>query len=221
MLRVPKWREHAPTLNQIAREIISKEGGDPEAAGLPEMTGDQVQAHGVLCLRHVPEFLPYFLDKDWMLLQARAPASFYISDNPITLFNTKDFGFYGNLGLTCLGIEIYLPLSSRLTLAMLCPSHRAERETLLAKVPSGIEFTPRQEEAVSECTRFLTTGTTGTPFGMSHANVDRLNDLQVRFSARYVYSAEANFDLVRTMLHGYPQLKVGMRMQPANHSTKG
>jgi hypothetical protein len=45
-------------------------------------------------------------------MHARAPDSLYISDNPITLFNQKNFGFYGNLGLRCPGIEIYLPLSS-------------------------------------------------------------------------------------------------------------
>jgi hypothetical protein len=213
MLRVPKWREHSQSINHIAREVVIESGGDPEAAGISELTEDQVRAHGVLWLRHVPEFLPYFLDKDWVLLQARAPASLYISDNPITLFNAKDFGFYGNLGLTCLGIEIYLPLSSRLTLAMLCPSHRAEREAILAKVPSGVKLTPRQQEAVSDSTRFLSAGTSGMPFAISPANVDRLNDLQVRYSARFVYSAEANFDLVRTMLHDHPELNIGLRMQ--------
>jgi len=96
---------------------------------------------------------------------------------------------------------------------MLCPSHRAEREALLAKVPSGVKLTPRLQEAVSDSTRFLSAGTSGTPFAMSHANVDRLNDLQVRYSARFVYSAEANFDLVRTMLHDHPELRAGMRMQ--------
>jgi Protein of unknown function (DUF4238) len=90
-----------------------------------------------------------------MLLRARAPESLYISDNPITLFNSKDFGFRGNLGLACFGIEIYLPLSSHLTLAIFCPSHRVEREVLLAKVPPGAKLTPGQRAEVLHAKRFV------------------------------------------------------------------
>jgi hypothetical protein len=161
----------------------------------------------------MPEFMPYFMDKDWVLMHARAPDSLYISDNPITLFNQKNFGFYGNLGLRCLGIEIYLPLSSKLTLAMLCPTHRTERERILARVPPGAKLTERQRDAIAHARRFVNACTSGVPVSLVNANVVRLNSLQVRTSARYIYSADGNFDLVRMMLTDHPELKIGARVQ--------
>jgi hypothetical protein len=211
MMRVPMWREHARTLTQLVREHVGETNAD--AMGLEEMTEEEVQAHGVLWLRRMPEFVPHFLDKEWMLLRASAPDTLYISDNPITLYNAKDFGPYGNLGLACTGIEIYLPLSSKLTLAMLCPSHLAERESLLAKVPSGVKLTPEQRQAIAHATGFLNACRSGAPFPISHENVVRLNSLQVRTSTRFVYSAAASFDLVQTMIKDHPELKVGARMQ--------
>ena len=88
--------------------------------------------------------------------------------------------FYYNLGLRCLGIEIYLPLSSRLILAMLCPSHRAEREAILARVPPGAKLTERQRDAIAHARRFLSAGASGTPLPLVNANVVHLNSLQVR-----------------------------------------
>lgn len=60
------------------------------------------------------EFVPHFLDKDWVLLRGSRANPFYISDNPVALQNMRDSGPRGNLGLGVPGIEIYLPLSSTL-----------------------------------------------------------------------------------------------------------
>ncbi|EEJ8233442.1 DUF4238 domain-containing protein, partial [Salmonella enterica subsp. enterica serovar Albany] len=56
------------------------------------------------------------LKKDWYLLETRPERPFYVSDNPVVLKNSNDFGPYGNLGLAVSGIQIYLPLSSTLML---------------------------------------------------------------------------------------------------------
>nr|QHV89633.1 hypothetical protein PGJFMKIC_00067 [Escherichia coli] len=66
------------------------------------------------------------LKKDWYLLETRPERPFYVSDNPVVLKNSNDFGPYGNLGLAVRGIQIYLPLSSTLMLAMYCPSIREQ-----------------------------------------------------------------------------------------------
>ncbi len=63
------------------------------------------------------------LKKDWYLLETRPERPFYVSDNPVVLKNSNDFGPYGNLGLVVRGIQIYLPLSSTLMLGHVLPLH--------------------------------------------------------------------------------------------------
>nr|QWP89203.1 hypothetical protein IHCLGBEB_00006 [Escherichia coli] len=80
--------------------------------------------------------------KDWYL-ETRPERPFTcIGDNPVVLKNSNDFGPYGNLGLAVRGIQIYLPLSSTLMLAMYCPSIREQMvrqkqhlQHLLARAP--------------------------------------------------------------------------------------
>ncbi|VAQ96851.1 Uncharacterised protein [Klebsiella pneumoniae] len=66
--------------------------------------------------------IDHYLNKDWYLFETTADHPFYVSDNPVVLQNSNDFAPYGNLGLAVRGIEIYLPLSSTLMLALYCPS---------------------------------------------------------------------------------------------------
>lgn len=66
------------------------------------------------------------LQKDWYLYETDDEHPFYISDNPVTFYNSNNFGHYGNIGFGVKGIQIHLPLSSTLTLAMLCPSIRED-----------------------------------------------------------------------------------------------
>jgi hypothetical protein len=62
MLRVPMWREQARTVNQALRKAVGEQRAD--AMGLEEATDEQLRTHGVLWLRDMPEFMPYFIDKD-------------------------------------------------------------------------------------------------------------------------------------------------------------
>ena len=71
--------------------------------------------------------IKHLLSKAWYLLETRPEHPFYVSDNPVVLENRNDFGVYGNIGLAVPGIQIYLPLSSTLMLAMYCPSIREQK----------------------------------------------------------------------------------------------
>ncbi|HCN5775217.1 TPA: DUF4238 domain-containing protein, partial [Escherichia coli] len=42
--------------------------------------------------------IDHLLKKDWYLLETRPESPFYVSDNPVVLKNSNDFGPYGNLG---------------------------------------------------------------------------------------------------------------------------
>ncbi|MDV5280161.1 DUF4238 domain-containing protein [Leclercia adecarboxylata] len=57
--------------------------------------------------------IEHLLKKDWYLLETSPERPFYVSDNPVVLKNSNDFGPYGNLGLAVRGIQIYLPCHRR------------------------------------------------------------------------------------------------------------
>jgi len=60
-----------------------------------------------------------FREKDMLLLEATGESRFWISDNPVVMYNTLP---YGHVGLSAPGIEIYLPISPRRALGFQCPS---------------------------------------------------------------------------------------------------
>ena len=52
----------------------------------------------------------------------------------------------------------------------------------------------------------------GVPLLQDRDNVLNVNSLQVRYSARYVYSGTDDFSLVRAMLRDHPRLRTGPRL---------
>ena len=67
------------------------------------------------------ELMPHLLEKAWMLDAPHGDATFIISDNPLVRRNANPPSpYWGNNGIACEGIQIYMPLSSTLTLCLLC-----------------------------------------------------------------------------------------------------
>ena len=65
----------------------------------------------------------YISEKNWHLFETDEENPFLISDHPVVLNNEYNFGLYGNLGLGVKGVQVFLPISSTLLLAMFCPSY--------------------------------------------------------------------------------------------------
>ena len=165
---------------------------------------DRDKIVGIQSILDAKEFVPYFLNKVWVLLETSEKNPFYISDNPITLHNEKKHGLYGNIGLAVKGIEIYLPLSSTHCLALFCPSLMEEftkaRDNLkmldnlppeLAGIVSGIP---------DETRNFLEDLFSGRSVRAIPDNVTMLNSLQVMYSSRFVYCKHGSFELVQQMI---------------------
>lgn len=93
------------------------------------------------------DLLPEFVNKSLILYSTTEDHPFYISDNPVVLFNLNQAPRRSTLGLRTRGIQVYLPISSTLCLGFLCPS---------INLPLGA--------------RFL-----GRPLSLSPANVDHFN----------------------------------------------
>ncbi|EPC4490560.1 DUF4238 domain-containing protein [Serratia liquefaciens] len=156
----------------------------------------------------------HLLAKDWYLFETTPAHPLYVSDNPVVLLNNNDFGPYGNLGLAVRGIQIYLPLSSTLILAMCCPSIRAEKihqkqqiEYLLARAPDLIPAHMRPFEMLVHLRRFADYRL----MPLHPENVMRYNSLQVEYAEQYVFCEQNDFSLVQQMLAKDDRYRTGPR----------
>lgn len=158
--------------------------------------------------------IDHLLDKDWYLLETSPEHPFYVSDNPVVLKNNNDFGPYGNIGLAVPGIQIYLPLSSTLMLAMYCPSIREkmvqDKQHLQQLLARGSHLIPRHMrpldilEHVNRHTDYLL-----MPLTPEH--VTHYNSLQVEYAEQYVFCGENEFSLVERMLADDDRYRTGPR----------
>lgn len=161
------------------------------------------------------EFTFHFANKIWLLLETDRETPFLIGDNPLTLQNSIDMGYYGNIGLAVRGIEIYFPLSPIRALALWCPSHResfrkaADNIRFISQIaphvvaahdgdPSGVEQTVIAMD-------------TGRPLQYKPENVVNFNSLQICYAERYVFSCVDDFALAREMIASHPDIRTGPR----------
>ena len=106
-------------------------------------------------LNSVIKLSPYFLNIHWTLSIAGNNDFFHTSDNPITLYNLINHSPYGSLGLAKLGINIYLPISSKITLWMYRPEDYGMIGLFdyLPALPENVIHI--NSELVMQATRFL------------------------------------------------------------------
>lgn len=99
----------------------------------------------------------------------------------------------GNLGLENRGIEVYMPLSPRLSLQIMCP--------LIANV---VLMMPELTEAYARALR------DEEPVNMRPENVEFTNSLQVIWAERFVYAGDRDhLKMPLDMLRTNPELRVG------------
>ena len=153
------------------------------------------------------ECLPYLLDKRMLLYKADAKLPFWISDNPVALANTVNpgDGIRGTLGFTVPGIEVYLPVSSRLTLAFLCPSILEGFEVRCENV-KRLGFIDWRSQ------NFLNGARRGLPVQLSRDETLYQNSLQVANAERFVFSCQNEYSEAANMLKNAPELRSGPRV---------
>jgi len=162
------------------------------------------------------DVITHLMNKDWILYETDKGNPYYISDNPVTLYNDIDMGPYANLGFALKGIQVHLPICTTLTLAFTCPSiaekvlkAKQQAEQLIAmqyilstkfEIPTGvIDYGKAYEN--------------GTPKKQTPDNVRFLNSLQVKFSEQYIYCEKNKFSLAKEMISDDSRYKSGIRMQ--------
>ncbi|ALM54078.1 DUF4238 domain-containing protein [Halomonas huangheensis] len=162
------------------------------------------------------ETVAHLMAKSWVLYETSTHDPFFISDNPVTLYNEVDMGFLGNLGVALKGIQIHLPLSSSLTLALTCPSISEAAINGKRQVKALIAIASPLLQQLNNPLGLIELGNayeSGNPIKQSANNVRFLNSLQVSFSEQYVFCEKDNFALAEEMIGDNKAYKSGLRMQ--------
>lgn len=224
-LRTRRQRDRFVEMDELLDAKLKSMGGKIEdIEGWTPLTEDKLKhRHTSFIVDSIREFTALIGDKHMMLLNVAPGRDFYISDNPVVLYNSEDFGPYGNLGLGVRGIQIYLPLSHDLILACLCPSilNRAveqleknlnEVRSLLFPLVMAGRIT--REEMRAKVATVAETGSRirkwqqkyldGVPDDTDDENTDFYNSLQMSQSRQFVISKHEDFALAERFMADNP-----------------
>lgn len=203
-------------------EKVKAMGADPK--DVEQLEGyddkDQEKDYFINMILEQGKLYPHLLNKAWILFETTEAYPFYISDNPVTMHNDYDMKPYGSLGLKVKGIQVYLPISSTLTLGFLCPSIFEEIVNTRARLsmlgPQTLEnMTPAILEATTKSLKFLHDFENNNICQLQKENVTFMNSLQVIYAEQYVFNKHNDFSLVEEMLespNGENLSAGGMRM---------
>ena len=204
LLRTRRRQNNNLAQNQALRIAIIKVGGNPAKATIDgekfaSLTPEENRLYCMTTLGELAgQLSEQFENKLWVLQKTNIDVPFLIGDSPVALNNIlNQHSFKSTTGLAVPGIEIYLPLSSTLTLGFFCPTIR----TFLRSLQS----TPFADEdflRALDGTHVATLNPDNTKF---------LNWLQIAYAERFVYAREDNFDLVREMIAANSSFRTGLK----------
>jgi hypothetical protein len=217
-VRTRQHREISGDVNKQIADVLREMGADPnKVENFRELTDAEIRDTSIADIPHSAfTLLPHLLDKVWILLAASPDTTFWIGDHPIVLANNINpgDGIRGTLGFAVKGIEVYLPISSELTLGCLCPTIPAMFAAAKARLIS-----PALRE--SRAGEFLEAFTGRTTLELDAENVKYHNSLQVISAERFVYSLHGEFGMAQEMLASNPELTRGPRMELAGRRRAG
>lgn len=226
MLRVRAYRDWIADASTQLSDHLAKFGMDPADIDelKPQSEDEMKQSHLSAIRDSIEEFSQIIGEKDFILLTAPKGRYFYLGDNPVTLHNDepKD-GVWGNIGLSVKGIQIYVPLTSKLMLAAWCPSilghmkgQIAENTALARRLKAqvtlgGVVFTPAKRvefdkemvqlaNSLAGIANFVSAAESGKPMSLTSENMDHYNALQVRSAKEFIVCQNADFDLARRVV---------------------
>jgi hypothetical protein len=202
MSRTPMIRKDMDNIRQM---IIGKWGPDIWVEGDSRTIGeyglDDFRFNSLQYIKkEVPGLAKILQQKAWFLAEAPPDHPFLISDNPVTKHNRVKRRGRGNLGINNKGIEVYLPLSRRYSLHIVCP---ALAEFMCAAYPANNVYTRGFSD--------------GTPVLMLPENITFANSCQVIWAERWVFArCREDLDLPLDMLRTNPELMdgPGVRQRP-------
>lgn len=211
MWRTRGFQEQVRHMEESLAAAVIDKGGFMPPGWRPDDPPDRAREEYLqLIPKFTRAFLPYLLDKDLLLFSADPSHPFCISDHPVTLNNTSNpgDGIRGTLGLGVLGIEVYLPISSELTLAYLCPSIGKQYERLRHHLRMLGGFV--KEEVMY----YLQSRDTGRAMMLGAENIRFQNSLQTLNAERFLISSVNDFADAMDIVEKHPNAKFGRRVVP-------
>lgn len=223
MVRTRAVIEQSNDIMSRMKAWLEAQGGAPAGFFAPDpLVGDGENADKAMLARlitnAVPEFAPVLVDKDWVLLRTDSKHPFLLGDHPFAMFNERDSGLRGNLGIGCEGIQIYFPLSPILALGLWCPSLRQECWNMveaLRQKSLRVELTADEVHGLKIATSAIEAIEGGTPLRIEPVSALHFNSLQVLSAERFVFGSTDDFSLVEKMVSGDPALRRGRRLAEA------
>lgn len=214
MKRGPQVRENFIAMDEGLRKVFGERWGLP-MEGYPEMTPERAKEMSLSSLADPDRYAEHILNKTWLLFETKAETPFYISDNPVALQNDdRSRGHLrGNLGLAVHGIQIYLPISSTLTLGFFCRSHEMTIRNGVDRMRTSMIRDPGMPIGFDPMLDWMRAIRKGTPLSSKPENVLNHNSLQVIQAERYVFSSRSDFALVEEMIEGDPDIRNGPRLR--------
>jgi hypothetical protein len=209
LLRTRGYQEGTRHIKQSLHAILAEK---TDGAMLPgwekELTADQLRVEYLATIpKFTAEFACHIVTKNLLLFRTNPNLPFCISDNPVALHNSMNpgDGIRGTRGLAVKGIEIYLPISSELTMAFICPSVGQWYESCRDELWSRGGFISQHIH------EFLQARDTGRALTLKPEGVRFQNSLQARNAERFVISPVNNFSDAADMVANYPDARTGPR----------
>jgi hypothetical protein len=187
-----------------------------------------------MAFSNLPEMTSNLVSKHSYLMIKSCPGELYISDNPMVMHNSKQYGPYGNIGLAVPRIEIYYPLSHELVLAYMCPltmketeeKHRASDSkvnSLFSRKflsPRGLSMADRSKiegyrAEIQRAKNYYAMIKNERMVPINPENLLFLNSLQVSSSFRYLACRTHDFAFALKALSERPHWKEGVGIQVA------
>jgi hypothetical protein len=220
-IRTKKMRLLPQRMSLQLREQVAKMGLDPEKVrGLEPLDEEALKRlHVRNQVEGLEKYTKLIAEKEFFLMAAPAGRSFYLGDHPVVLHNDEERrGMFGGLGLAVPYIQIYLPLSSGLTL---CAYDKAELGQLmksrdesildsasyaLAKLRRGEITAAQMKQAMDSArardvtTQILDCIRAGVPVDVGPEQVQCYNSLQAFQAHRFVVDPDGKFEVAAEMM---------------------
>lgn len=190
IVRVPAMRNRFTELNDVLEEKFKYFGG--RGILKPTETEDKI-AHCNFVLETVNTFFPFIYNKDWVLCES-SDSNYIIGDNPVVLNNTINQG-RASVGLASKGVEIYMPISPKYCLLLICRSVRKSFSETLLNRPTD----PDIQASVERLKEFVSKLKLNETITSASDNVMFANSLQVMSAERFLYSHKKSFELPKQM----------------------
>jgi hypothetical protein len=232
LFRTRHMMEVIRTVNEGAAEHIRKLGYDPqetEGFKLLETKDDYKRVLLAQIGTAMDQGATLVAAKASFLTTTSVDRPFWISDHPVVMHNHREFGPYGNIGLAVPGIQIYLPLTSTLLLALWCTTNtdkllenvklakRNKRELSVMRVLGrdvDIDEVDRQIEyyqtIIDGGEPLIEAMTKGSAIQATAENVTFYNHLQVMWSHRFLIGPLNDFALAKRMISDNSKYKRGL-----------